>query len=390
MAETESLLSPVDATLIRRVRRAASDYRAAHPLTRVPWEASSYPLAAHIHGHPQVKSLVWFPGPGCSWSESGGCLMCNFGESEADPVDPVDPVELLATHLAELDPASEHVHIGPGGSFYDDRETPPAVRRGVLAAVGALSRLRTLGLETRPNLLTVEGLEDTLAQLPPHVDRLILGFGLECWDDFLRELAVNKGYTRTSVLRAAEVITKVNATQSSVQVEFECYVLLKPTLLHEREAIDEALRTIDWSFRIGAATCALFINTIKDATVQGHLAARSDLEPPIRYQTPYLRSALEVLRRLPPSAQSRTAVLGLQSGIQATDGPRACERCFPFLLGAIYAHTFHRDPEVIERAASAWCPCKSDWQRELDVVDPSLLHERARRLITAMAEDGFG
>ena len=380
--------SPVDTALVRRVRRMAGVYRRTHPLTEVDWTASSYPLAANIEGRPQVKTLAWFPGPGCTWSEAGGCLMCNFGAST--PADGIDPAATLAEHLAVLDPGTEHIHLGPGGSFYDDHETPPEVRRAVLEVLStSLPGLRTLGLETRPNLVTAERLLGTIDALPASVTRLILGFGIECWDDFLREFGVNKGYSRHSVERAAATIAAVNAAQSRIHVEFEAYVLLKPPLLHEREGVDEALRTIDWSFRVGASTVALFMNTVKSSTVQGHLAIREDLEPPIRYLPPYLRSAIEVLRRLPPGYQECTAVLGLQSGIMATDGPRGCDRCYPFLLGAIYTHTFTRRADVIEQAASSWCPCRADWEREMSTRDPSSLHDRGVRLIAAMAQDGY-
>jgi radical SAM enzyme (TIGR01210 family) len=259
-----------------------------------------------------------------------------------------------------------------------------------LRVLGAsLPRLRTLGLETRPNLVTRERIAETLADLPLAVDRLILGFGLECWNDLLRELSVNKGYSRNSVRRAADAIAAANAEQDRVRIEFETYVLLKPPLLTEREAIDEALRTIAWSFQVGASTAAVFMNTIKDATVQGHLAERHDLEPPIRFQTPYLRSAVEVLRRLPPAALARTAVLGLQSGVMAHEGPRGCERCYPFLLGAIYAHTFTRAPDIIRSAAASWCPCRADWERAMATRDASPLHDRAARLVAALAEGGY-
>jgi archaeosine synthase beta-subunit len=381
-------MSPIDGALVQRVRRSAASFRKHHPLTQAPWSASSYPLAAYVHGRPAVKTLVWFPGPGCTWSEAGGCLMCNFGES-APGLSRTSPDELLRAHLSELDPATAHVHLGPGGSFYDDRETPPEVRSAVLQVLSSLPVLRTVGVETRPNLVTLDNLLSTVEALPSGVDRLILGFGLECYDDLLRELAVNKGYSRSSLLRAADVIARANAERQRVVVEFETYVLLKPPLLTEGEGVEEALRTIEWSFRAGASTVALFMNTIKDATVQSHLAAHHDLSPPLRYQTPYLRSAVEVLRRLPQWAQARTSVLGVQSGVVATDGPRGCDRCGPFLLGALYAHAFVRSPEVIDRAAQSWCPCRDEWAAQMAHFDPAPLHDRARQLVDLMDRDGY-
>ena len=381
------VLSPAEAALVRRIRRAAASFRRANQLTKAPWEASSYPLATNIDGQPDVKTLVWYPGPGCAWSEAGGCLMCNFGWSstEGGP----SAIELFVDHLRQLDRGTRHLHLGPGGSFYDDRETSPAMRQEVLHVLSELRALRTLGIETRPNLVTYDLLMDTVEQLPHSVTRLVLGFGLECWNDFLREIAVNKGYSRQSVVKAGEIVAKANANQRRVDIEFETYILLKPVLLTEREAVDEALRTVDWSLRVGAGSCAIFMNTIKDATVQGFLAQRDDLRSPLRYQTAYLRSAVEVLHRLPSSARRRTVVLGLQSGIMATEGPRGCERCAPFLLGAIYAHSFDRAEHVIRRAASSWCPCRDAWEQEMTHVELTTLQERARALIRTLEEGGF-
>jgi hypothetical protein len=381
------IYGPAESAVIRRVRSAASAYRTAHPLTPAAWEASSYPLAANVYGRPDVKTLVWFPGPGCTWSAAGGCLMCDFGHSDELPG--AEPAVVLEQHLRELDPATAHIHLGPGGSFYDDRETPAEVRTSVLKTLGSMANLRTVGLETRPNLVRADLLRATIRDLPRTVSRLILGFGVECYDDLLREIAVNKGYNRSAVLRAAAAIAEVNAEQDRIPIEFEHYVLLKPPLLGEGEAIEEALRTIDWSFRVGASTVALFMNTVKPQTVQGHLAAHPTAEPPLRYQTPYLRSAVEVLRRLPATQRACTAVLGLQSGIMATDGPRGCDRCYPFLLGAIYTHDFVRDPTVIERAATTWCPCRGEWEAELNAPTPAPLTQRALDLIDLMCADGY-
>lgn len=111
-----------------------------------------------------------------------------------------------------------------------------------------LPKLASVGLETRPGLVTVKKLLHAVESLPAGVADLTLGFGLECLDPLVRDVAINKGYNTNQIDRAIEVIDRVNAAQSRVQVDFEIYVLLKPLFLTEREAIDEAARTIKWSF----------------------------------------------------------------------------------------------------------------------------------------------
>jgi uncharacterized Fe-S cluster-containing MiaB family protein len=164
--------------------------------------------------------------------------------------------------------------------------------------------------------------------------------------------------------------------------------MLKPLFLSEQEAIDEALRTIEWVYVKGAETAVLFMNTVKPNTVQGYLASRDDLDPPIRYQPPYYRSAIQVLRELPQEQRRRTAVLGVQSGILAQGMPRGCPLCSPFLLGAIMGHNFTRDPAILHHAANSLCPCKGDWLDELEVPPVSLIDRINQGL--AILENAFG
>jgi len=202
--------------------------------------------------------------------------------------------------LSRINNSVELIHVAPGGSFFSDQEVPPELRRGVIQKLGKLRFLRAIGIETRPNLVSVAKLMEVIEELPHHVRYLTLGFGFECRNDLIREVAINKGYGLWHVEQAINAIDKVNAAQSRVHVTFEVYVMLKPLFLSEQEAIDEALETIDWVYARGAETAVLFMNTIKRNTVQGYLASRMDLEPPLRYQAPFHRSAIQVLRELPP------------------------------------------------------------------------------------------
>ena len=266
-----------------------------------------------------------------------------------------------------LDPGARRLHLGPGGSFFDDREVPGELREAVLAGCAVLPSLRSVGLETRPSLLSYQKLMHAVESLPDTVVDLTLGFGLECLDPLVREVAVNKGYNTNHIDRAIEVIDRANAAQSRVHVDFEVYVLLKPLFLTENESIDEAVRTIKWSFGRGASTVALFMNTIKRNTVQGYLASREDLVAPYRYMAPFYRTAVQVLRVLPPRARSATLVLGTQSGVPAEGQPTGCQLCTPLMLGALMGFNFTRDDALLEAAARSWCPCREDWDRALNV-----------------------
>lgn len=355
-------MTPEDRDRVARMRSVARRFREATPLSSPRWTAGSYPITANFTGTPAAKALAWFPGAGCLWSRRGGCTMCDFGANE-EALDHDRTVSEFQAHLSTLDPGLQRIHITPGGSFFDQSETPRDLQDRILDSLSIFPFLRGVGLETRPNLVSLSQLIGVIDHLPESVHYLTLGFGLECRDDLVREIVVNKGYGPQAIIEASRVIDEANRRQSRVRITSEIYVLLKPILLTESEGIEEAVRTIAWAYDHGAETAVLFMNTVKKNTIQGVLAAL-DPSDPMQYRTPFLRSALEVLRRLPIALQARTAVLGMQSGIQAEGMPRSCALCSPFLLGALMGHNFVRDPAIIYEAASSSCPCRADWERE--------------------------
>ena len=372
---------------VRRMRNVAQAFRRQHPLSAPTWTAGSYPLAGSYAGQPAVKTLVWFPSVGCQWSLSGGCTMCDFGMN-TDALSVEEATAAFVAHLATLDQGLRRIHVAPGGSFFSAAEVSGEMRASVLATLQRFPFLRSVGMESRPNLLHVDELLETVRNLPRGVVDLTIGFGFECRTDLVRDIAINKGFGPEAVVRAAEVIAEVNRLQSDVHVAFEVYVLLKPILLTEGEGIDEAIRTLEWSYAVGAETAALFMNTVKPQTIQGHLAGRRDLGWPLAYEPPCYRSAIEVLRRLAPRERARTVALGVQSGILADGLPRGCELCSPFLLGALMAHNFTRDSATLDQAATATCPCHGAWLAELQRPVPAL-DERVERTITHL-EAEFG
>jgi radical SAM enzyme (TIGR01210 family) len=363
--------------------RLAAAYRHAHPLPVPERAAGSFPIASFINGAPAIKTLAWFPSIGCWWSLSGGCTFCDFG-TVPHPGSAQEIVDAFRAHLAQLDPGLQHLHLAPVGSFFSDRETTAEVRRGVVEATAVFPFMRSLGFETRPEELTAAKLTETLAVVPPSVRDVYVGFGLEARSELVRDVIVNKGYTLQQVLDAQQVIAAVNAAQGAVRVHAEAYVMIKPMFLSEAEGIEEALRTVQWCYANGIDTAVLFLNTVKQATLQ-HLAWSTEtLEEPLRFQPPYFRSAVEVLRRLPADERHRTVVLGVQSGVLADGQPRGCALCRPVLLGALMGHNFTREPALLEHAAACHCPCRDDWLAEIERPPPMPLVDRVDAGITAL------
>jgi radical SAM enzyme (TIGR01210 family) len=369
---------PNDLTaLVRRMSTVARRFRQTHPLNELDDESGVYYLPTGTQGSSHFKPLVWFPSRGCVWSLSGGCTMCNFGMTSRQ----LDMDEVLAQWdqlLERLGEGIQRLHIGPGGSFFTDAEVPAAVRVAVIRRLARLPFLRAVGMETRAPFVTEQKLEEVVSALPPSVERLTLGFGLECVSDLPRLVCINKGYGPTEILRTLDIMRTVESRHAGLTIAFEAYVMLKPIFMSEQEAIGEALQTIDWVLRHGGETAVLFLNTVKENTLQAVLAGPLEKPSSICYRPPFLRSAIEVLLQLPDEWREKTVVLGPQSAMPAHQLPKSCALCSWPLNGALVAHNLYRDPAVLHGAAAIVCPCKDEWEQELG-ADSETLVARATR-----------
>lgn len=344
-------------------------FRQDNPLSAKQWPAGMYMLPIMLDGRPAAKTLVWYETQGCQWSIKSGCTMCNFGQAKDRPSDEA-VVKSFLDQLDRLDPGTRYLHLGPGGSFLDWHELNPAARRVIYEALKRLRFLEGVGIECRAELVTPGYFVEALKWLPSTVREFTTGIGLESADDLVRLVAVNKKVPRDRLLRAFETIR--TASDPTRRIVFDLYVLLKPPFLSEREAIDDAVRSIDWAFDKGADTVSVFIASIKDKTLCDYLHKRTDLPTPFHYQTAYYHSAFEVLRMLSPSRAARTLFMGTTSGIPAYGRPRCCPLCEHILSGALVAHNFSRDPALLEVARSVRCDCRDKWLAELDVDLPPL------------------
>ncbi len=357
-------LDPQTRELGKRMSRIARRFRSENPLADLDWDAGCYFLPTGTRGDPHFKPLVWFPSPGCVWSLHGGCSMCDFGRAQGEYSDE----EILAAFDGVLDSIGngvQRIHLGPGGSFFTDAEVSPRIRREVIRRLERLPFLRYVGIETRAPFVTAERLEEVIEVLPPGVQSLTLGFGLECVSDLPRVAAINKGYGPRQVEHALATMRAVEEAHPQISINFEIYAMLKPLFLAEGEAIDEALKTIEWAIEHEAESVVLFLNTVKENTLQHLFHTDPGVPHEVRYEPPYYRSAIEVLRQLSPVARERTVVLGPQSAVPAASMPRGCALCTWPLNGTLVAHNLYHEPRLLHAAAETTCPCKPHWEGEL-------------------------
>jgi len=372
--------------LARRMARIMHRLRERNPLPRLESRAGFYQVPSCTGGKPWTLPITWYPSPACTWSASGGCTMCNFGDGGVV----TDETEALREFTALLDqftPSLQGIFLAPGGSFFNPREVSPTMRQSLLGALHRFSFLRMVGMETRPEHVTEAALAETIALLPPTVRYMLIGFGLESSDPLVREVAVGKGLNMPQLEAALSLIDRLRDA-FPVRLGSELYTLLKPPFLSEREAIDDAVRSIEWAWARGADTLGLFINVVNPQTLCAHLYNLKDAESPFHYEPAWWFSAFEVLNRLPPELAAKVQVLGPISEVAPLAGPRGCRLCADLLSGLMTAWNLYRDQSLLVLTNGHRCHCRDLWLKELDRANPSLA-DRIPSYLTALEVD-FG
>jgi radical SAM enzyme (TIGR01210 family) len=225
-----------------------------------------------------------------------GCLNCGLATAAAGRL--VTSSEIVAQiesalkdSRGELDEVSQ-VCIQGDGSFLSPLEVPKEAAYAVARRLKKLSRVHTITMETRfdlverdlPYILAVKSL------LMPD-KRLEVALGLESASEFVRNVVFRKGSSRKCG------IERILGTLADSDVDVLLYIFIKPALLTEAEAVFDAVRTVFFVHSIAARaprvrwTAALEPSFVQPDTFLAWLYARGAFLPP------YLWSIAEIIKR---------------------------------------------------------------------------------------------
>jgi radical SAM enzyme (TIGR01210 family) len=296
------------------------------------------------------RAIIYLMSNGCEWALKGahGCLMCGHLAKQAR----LDTTITASDYLKQFEEEFELIdfkkypilNLYNNGSFINDNEIPPEARRGMLRKINGNPDIRMLVLETRPEFVTEEKIDEIKTLIPDkHVE---LGLGLEIKSDFYRGVCINKGFSLQRFDLAAKVITE--------KLHLRTYVFLKPLFLTEKEAIDNAVETIDHAFAVGARTVSLEAATIQDYTLMKYFYDRG------LYTPPWLWSILEVVKG---SKTHDKLIVGLFKFFPSPSAvPNNCNNCNEKVMGKIIEYNKTLDPRVLSGLS---CSCKTQWKEKL-------------------------
>ncbi len=296
------------------------------------------------------RAVIYLMSNGCEWAlkSAHGCMMCGHLAKQTRTDKTISVDDYLKQFKREFDKIDFKkfpiLNLYNNGSFLNDNEIPAEARKGLLKMINNNPDIKMLVLETRPEFVTDDKVREIKNLIPnKHVE---LGVGLEIKDDFYRGICINKGFSLQRFNYAASIITK--------HLNLRTYVLLKPLFLTEKEGIEQAIETIEYSFEMGATTVSLEACTIQDYTFMKYLYERG------LYSTPWLWSIVEVVKRVKTPGK---LIVGLFKFFPSPSKvPNNCDRCNEKVMEAIVQYNRTLDLKAFRGIT---CECKKEWRKTL-------------------------
>ena len=292
--------------------------------------------------------VIIFRTRGCSWALKSGCSMCGyFNDSMWEKISDKDMLQQFETVMDNYS-GERFVKIFTSGSFLDDREIKPKVRDEILGRL--IKTAEKVSVESRAEYITDEKLSKIREMFGSKTFEV--GVGLETANDFVREHAINKGFTFSDYQKAAKTLKKYD-------VKLKTYVLVKPPFLTEKESITDSLSTIK---KIDPFTDSISLNptNVQRNTAVEYLWKRK------QYRPAWLWSIVEILKQSKNLTDARIKCDVAGGGnIRGAHNCRSCDHKF---LDAIADFSLSQDMKVFDDLK---CECKEQWLDQLDIENLS-------------------
>lgn len=352
--DTESLRNRIRTTM--RVIRSATP-QISLPLTKAK---GSEVWPGCRHGRPANRVIIYLRSSGCFWAirraQSGevvfkaGCLDCEHSVAETTfgrPISANDYVEQFMGEYNKYGDFSEFptICIYNEGNFFNPQELPEPARDAILRVIGDNPNIESVIIESLPETIKARHLEVTKSFLGDK--EVEIAIGLESVNPEIRTLCVNKSYDLPTFVKTVNLIRKY--------FDVLAYVLLKPSFLEEREAIEDAVATTQYAFNHGVKVVSLEPVGSSKHNMAGVLETNG-----LR-RVPWLWSVVEVLRRVRHLGEVRVG--GLQFAPRYRHVAYNCQRCSEAFYQAIERYNCTLDFSIFEELD---CSCKSEWAAELD------------------------
>lgn len=242
----------------------------------------------------------------------------------------------------------EQLSVFNGGNFTNNREIVPKAQIAIARWVGQQASIQTMLIENRPEFCHSKRIQPLVEAL--NGKRLVVAIGLECLTPAVLAQSINKGYTKEDFERAVGWLKEVGA-------EVSVYVFLKPLFLTEREAIEEAVRTITYAQSLDPFEVALESGMVMPDTIMADEYAAGN------YRPPWIWSTVEVVQRTHQFGPLQVGAFKEEPPPIAYPRNYGCDQCGEHLERLLQDYSVSQQPNAL---LDYQCTCKQHWLDQLD------------------------
>ncbi|MBU0460131.1 MAG: hypothetical protein KKH52_02240 [Nanoarchaeota archaeon] len=293
--------------------------------------------------------------PPCEYNQ---CTMCGFDNNAGKNIR-LQNIQRQYQNGIEGEDFSDirRIDFPTAGSFYNDRELSPESRNYLFSEVSRLP-VDSVMVETRVDYLTEEKVRESKSYL--REDQSIeLAIGLESADDNVRNKVLRKGLSKKSFERFADICRNTDS-------QLLAYVLIKSPTLSEAEAVEDAVQTADYVYRIAnergiKARVAFKPMFIPEGTELEEQYLNGE------YQLPKLWTTVETVKRTAELASYQPNSIFVGMFDEDLSGDRFssnCDECNSEVVETLKRFNGTQDLSELERLS---CECKPEWEQFLGV-----------------------
>jgi hypothetical protein len=294
------------------------------------------------------KPIIGLNTKGCSYANNQeGCFICGYLKGHYAP----EKMYQQFLQDAKQYVNSNELVLSSNGSFFDPKEIPRDVQKKMLEHLISLG-VKQIKVETRPEYINRAALKKLINSVP--AKNIIVGLGFDTYTDDIRDLCLNKGYTRKQYDNATKVLNEMN-------ISFESRIIVKPPFLTESEAIDEALISVNHAFSSGSSVVSLEPIAVQDFTLQDFLTKNGF------YRVPWLWSAVHIVKQ---THQRGKIIIGGDAFIPLPkETSYNCNNCTYYVRKEIDRFNETQDIELLDNLD---CDCIREWKKDLEKKEISL------------------
>lgn len=312
-----------------------------------------------LYSGPGRAIFIILPTSGCSWalSDSGGCTMCSYITDS--PLEDIPSPELVEMFKENLDKQINQgkvdnltaIKIFVSGSFLNEKEVPVKARREILTYINRYPQIQEVVIESRPEYIKPDVLKECCDLIPDKIFEISIG--METADEHKRMKIINKGFTNKELEESLDVIGNL---KKNYKIRSKVYILVKPILTSEKNAIIDAVRSAIYAEKIGADRIVFCPSTIHKGTLMEVLWRNGSYKPP------WIWSIIEIVRKTRESVH--VPVVMDTAGFGTRRGPYNCKKCNNKLKMMLIESNLKQ-----ELPGDFDCECKNRWLAELKLPE---------------------